>query len=156
MEEACQRLLPAPDPDDAFTGPAAQLQFDEDENSAAWIVAQTRLGAESLTVIPMERMENEARLVPDSQTVSLNAAAPREVQLQMLRRSLRISNREAVQALKAQRDALPRLFTESALLKSCWPLWLTDRKAILPLAKGKLNLTLDPRLGLVIAKEKGG
>jgi len=155
MEKACQRLLPAPDPDDAFTGPAARLQFDEDENSAAWIVAQTRLGQESLTVILMERVENKARLVPDGQAVSLDAAAPREVQLQMLRRSLRISHHEAVQALKAQRDALPRLFTESALLKSCWPLWLTDRKAILPLAKGKLNLTLDPRLGLVIAKEKG-
>jgi len=155
--EANQRLLPAPDPEDAFCGPAAaRVQFVEDENSAAWIVAQTRLGEESLTVIPIERIENKVRLVPHGQAVSLDAAAPRAVQLQMLRRSLRISNREAVQALKAERDRLPRLFTESALLKGCLPLELKDGRAVLPLTKGTLCLTLDPKLGLVIAKDKEG
>ena len=147
--EANQRLLREPDPESPFcTG--AQLTFEEDEDSAAWVVAQTRLGRESVTVIPLERDGDQARIFPTDATVNLDAAAPRRVQLQLLRRSLRLSNYHAVKALKAAKDARPRLFTKSALLKGCFPLWLTDGRLHIPLPKGILVLTLDPQLGLVI------
>ena len=127
--------------------------FEEDEGNAAWIVAQTRLGRESVTVIPLERDGDEVRLFHTDTVVNLETAAPRGVQLQLLRRSLRISQRYVVQALKAEKDDRPRLFTKSALLKGCFPLWLTDGQLCISLPKGILVVTLNPDLGLVIRKE---
>jgi CRISPR-associated endonuclease/helicase Cas3 len=153
--EARLRLLPDPDPKESFCASAAKLQFEEDENSAAWIVAQTRLGEESVAVIPLEKKGNQASFSPTGEQVNLDAAAPREIQLRLLRRSLRISHREVVQAIKASRGAMPRLFTHSALLKGYAPLWLSDGQTRWPRTKGMLVLTLDPQLGLVITKEGG-
>ncbi|MGD9101522.1 MAG: CRISPR-associated helicase Cas3', partial [Anaerolineae bacterium] len=150
--EANQRLLRDPDPESLFCA-GTQLTFEEDEDSAAWVVAQTRLGRESVTVIPLERDGDQAHLFPTDVTVNLNTAAPRRVQLQLLRRSLRLSNYHVVQSLKAGKDARPPLFTGSALLKGCSPLWLTDGRLHIPLPKGILVLTLDPQLGLVMRQE---
>jgi len=149
--EANLRLLPEPDPEWAFSSRMAHLQFEESENSAAWIVAQTRLGEESVTVIPLEQRDTAAWGWPDGPQVALNQAAPREMQLDLLRRQLRIGHRDAVAALKAQ--SLPPLFTRSALLRDYLPLWLTDGQAELPLKKGALVLSLDERLGLQIYKK---
>jgi CRISPR-associated endonuclease/helicase Cas3 len=85
--------------------------------------------------------------------VRLDTAAPREVQLQLLRHSLRVSQWYVVQALKAEKDDRPRLFTKSALLKGCFPLWLADGQLRISLPKGILVVTLVPDLGLVIRKE---
>jgi CRISPR-associated endonuclease/helicase Cas3 len=149
--EANLRLLPEPDPEWAFSSRMARLQFEESENSAAWIVAKTRLGEESVTVIPLEWRDATAWGWPDGLQVAINQAAPRETQLDLLRRQLRISHHDAVAALKAQ--SLPPLFTRSALLKEYLPLWLTDGLAELPLKKGTLVLSLDEKLGLQICKK---
>jgi hypothetical protein len=154
-QQAQLRLLPAPDPEDSFTGAAARLQFEEDENSAAWIVAQTRLAEESVTVIPLERHGNDALFSPEKQ-VRLDAPAPREVQLQLLRRSLRIAHRDVVRALKEESSPLPRLFTESPLLKGYLPLWLRQGQTLLTTGRNAWQLKLDSQLGLVISKEKRG
>jgi len=151
-DEARLRLLRKPNPDRPFFA-GARLTFEEDEGNAAWIVAQTRLGRESVTVIPLERDGDEARLFHTDTVVHLDAAVPREMQLQLLRRSLRVSQWYVVQALKAEKDDRPRLFTKSALLKGCFPLWLTGGQLRIPLPKGIVVVTLDPRLGLVIRKE---
>jgi len=153
---ANQRLLPEPDPGWPFCARAARLVFEESEDSASWIVAQTRLGKESVTVIPLEQERNGTRLFPSGDKVALDTPAPREMQLRMLRRSIRISHRDAVSALKCSRDVLPPLFAKSALLAECWPLWLTNGQTRLPLTRGALVLILDPKLGLVISKEKKG
>ena len=49
-----QCLLPKPDPEDSFSGPASMLEFMESETESSWVIAQTRLGEESLTIIPLE------------------------------------------------------------------------------------------------------
>ena len=149
--EANLRLLPEPDPEWAFSSRMNRLQFEENDNSAAWIVARTRLGEESITVIPMERRENVAWAWPVGQELPLNRPAPRDAQLALLRRQLRISNQAVVHALKA--EASPPLFTKSSLLKECLPLWLTDGQLRLPLKKGAMILTMDQELGLKIRKE---
>ena len=149
--EANLRLLPEPDPEWAFSSRMNRLQFEENDNSAAWIVARTRLGEESITVIPMERRENVAWAWPVGQELPLNRPASRDAQLALLRRQLRISNQAVVHTLKA--EASPPLFTKSSLLKECLPLWLTDGQLRLPLKKGAMILTMDHELGLKIRKE---
>ncbi len=151
--EARLRLLAEPDPEWPFCASMAGQEFEEDEDRAAWIVARTRLGEESLTVIPLERTLDWARLYPGQEAVRLGQAAAREEQLRLLRRSLRISRPEAVKALRAEAAKLPPLFARSPLLKGCFPLWLINGQARLPLDRRTLVLTLDPRLGLVITKE---
>ncbi|MCL5997909.1 MAG: hypothetical protein M1546_17925, partial [Chloroflexi bacterium] len=150
--QANTRLLPEPDSEESFCARAASMTFEEDENSAAWIVAQTRLGEESVNVIPLERVDDHTCRLPDGDVLDLRKPAARDMQLRLLRRSLRVSRYEAVQAIKLSGAKLPALFRESALLKGYVPLWLNDGQAQLPATKGTLTLSLDPRLGLVIAK----
>jgi len=153
--EANQRLLQEPDPEEPFCASTASLTFEESENSAAWLVAQTRLGEESVTVIPLERSGILCHWIGGESEVRLDAEASREVQLQLLRQSLRVSNRAAVKALTASTEPLPSLFTESVLLKECRPIWLHNGQARLGMPRGALILTLDPKLGLVITMEGG-
>jgi CRISPR-associated endonuclease/helicase Cas3 len=151
---AKERLIPEPDPEWSFCSRAAMLTFEEDETGASWIVAQTRLGRESVNLIPLEQKGDTAHLYPSEETVPLHSPASQEMQLGLLRRHLRVSHREVVQALKEA--PRPKLFTESPRLKwSYYPLWLTNGKAEFSLEEGKLVVTLDDRLGLVIRKEKG-
>lgn len=149
--EARLRLLPEPDPEWAFSTRMSRLQFEESENGAAWIIGKTRLGEESVTVIPLERRDDMAWGWPDGQAVALNQAASREVQLDLLRRQLRISNPDAVVALKAQ--ALPVLFKRSTLLKEYFPLWLAEGRGQLTLPNSLLEVCLDKKLGLQIHKK---
>lgn len=153
LEEAAMRLLPEPNPKTPFSYAATQMNFEENENSAASIVAQTRLGEESLNVIPLE-VQGETGQLPDGTLVNLNQEAPRELQLSLLRRNLRVSHHDAIHAIKAY-NAIPKsLFKESALLKDYYLLPLTNSKGQLATEKDKINFMLHPRLGLVIEKEK--
>ncbi len=77
------------------------------------------------------------------------------MQLRLMRRSLRISRPEAVQALRAGGAELPPLFTRSSVLRGALPLRLTDGQATLRAERGTLILTLDPELGLVVARGGG-
>ncbi|NLF00323.1 MAG: CRISPR-associated helicase Cas3', partial [Anaerolineales bacterium] len=150
--EAQQRLLPEPDPAWSFCAAAAMLTFEENETGAAWVVAQTRLGEESVNLIPLEQEGGQARLWPDGDPLALDRAASREQQLAMLRRQLHVSRCEIV---KATREAdLPPLFSKSPRLKGYYPLWLSDGQAVFP-AKGggALVARLDPELGLVIDRD---
>jgi CRISPR-associated endonuclease/helicase Cas3 len=156
LQEAQLRLLPPPDAEDSFCGAAAaRTVFEENENSAAWIVAQTRLGEESITVIPLERKDNQVFIPGSVETMDINQPVPRNMQLHLLRCSLRVSHTAVVQALRASRENLPGMFTSSPLLKDCLPLWLSNGQASFPARNGFLKLNLDARLGLVISKEGG-
>ena len=153
--EARQRLLPEPAAD-RFLVSTIRLQFEENEDSAAWIVGKTRLGEETVTVIPLERVGNKVYLSPDEPGLDLDTAIPRDVQLRLLRRHMRLSQQDVLRAIRASRDPLPRLFAKSALLKGYLPLWLSQGKAQLRTERGVLLLSLHPKLGLVIKREKGG
>ena len=152
--EARWRVLPEPDSESSFTGQLAGLTFEESESKANWFVAQTRLGEESLTIIPLERNGNLARIWPANETVSLDIEASRDTQKKLMRRSIRTGHRELIEALKSGEENRSRLFTESSLLKECYPLWLENGAASISVKKGKLLINLHPQLGLIIKKEK--
>lgn len=152
IKEAQQRLIPGVLAGEDFYDEMAALTFEEDETGAAWIVAQTRLGRESVNLIPLEKLNaTTARLYPNGDTVALNRAASPTMQRHLLRRHLRVSRPEIVHAIKRQTD-LPKLFTRSARLKEYYPLWFENGQALFPKTNGKdqLIVTLDEVLGLVI------
>ncbi|MEZ4714433.1 MAG: CRISPR-associated helicase Cas3' [Caldilineaceae bacterium] len=152
--EANLRLTPAPEPDRLFCA-NNNLIYAEDEESAAWVVAQTRLGAESVTVLPLAKIGDEAQLIPTEECVNLTVAPTRETELRLLRRSLRISRYEVVQHFKQMPPADEALFKRSALLKNVKPLWL-DGNGVEIVFDGKpIKLSLDAHLGLVIEKGAG-
>ncbi len=150
QQEAQLRLTPEPDPRRPFSANDRSL-FVEDEDSAAWIIAQTRLSPESVTIIPLERVGDKVRLVPTDETIALSGPASRTDQLRLLRRSLRLSHWLVVRTLKEGDRELPLLFTESPLLKGTLPLWFTNGEALLELGDRRVRLLLDPEMGLVIS-----
>ncbi len=152
IKEAQQRLIPGVSASEDFYDEMAALTFEENETGAAWIVAQTRLGRESVNLIPLEKLnDTTARLYPEGDTVALDRAASAMLQRHLLRRHLRVSRPEIVRAIKRQTD-LPHLFTRSARLKEYYPLWFEHGQALFPKpnGKGQLVVTLDEELGLVI------
>ncbi len=149
--EAKLRLLPDPTPDRPFCA-NDKIEFVEDEDSAAWIVGQTRLGAESITLIPLERHTTQARLVPLDEFVELHEEPTREVELRLLCRAIRVSRYEVVQYFKTVPDPAERLFKSSTLLKSVKPLWLENGETNIVLNHKLLRIRLDELLGLVIEK----
>jgi CRISPR-associated endonuclease/helicase Cas3 len=155
--KARQRILPPPDPEDSFCGPlAARVTFEENENSAAWVVAQTRLGEEGLTVIPLEKEGEKCWCVVDGIRIEaqMEEEAPRDIQLQLLRHSLSLSNVFILRALHEDKSNLPRLFTDSALLKNCMPIWLQKGEGVLAWGKISYGLRMDPTLGLLLERRK--
>lgn len=151
-KEARERLLPEPHPRDSFAKTAAmQIAFVEDENRADWVVAKTRLGERTLNIIPLERDGDFTVLDDGRERVSLCSEAPRETQRGLLRRQLRISNQLAIDEILNDADKDPtELFTQSALLKGFYPLWLKGGKKEFKTQNGLLQIVLDPYLGLVI------
>jgi len=152
-DEAHQRLIPAPNPDDSIADAAAGLCYVEDENGSGWIVARTRLGEDSVAVVPLERQGTQACLSLGGVPLDLSTAASRDTQYQLLRRSLRVSSPPVVAALRREMDRRPALFTDSAHLRDYCPLWLSGGKASLDTPAGTWHLVLDPELGLVSTKE---
>lgn len=152
--EATLRILPEPDNESSFCGQLARLIFEESENKASWIIAQTRMGDESITIIPLECEGNMARLWPDHDRVPIDIEASRQMQKKLMRRSIRTSNYLLIAALKSKKSQHPNLFTKSSLLKECYPIWLVDGVTQIPIEKGILSITLHPQLGLIIEKIK--
>lgn len=122
-----ERLANPPHPTYPFCRSAKVQGFKEDEDSSAWVVAQTRWGQESITVIPLLRVGETAVpvLAADATPIPLDQPADRATQRRLRLRSIRVSNYQLVDDLKKQQAAeTHKLFTHSALLKQCVPLWL--------------------------------
>lgn len=149
IQQAQQRLIPQPYPDELLGARSFQLVFDEDENRADWIVAQTRLGEESVNVIPLERIDDYTCLSPSGSRLDLNMPLARNDQMELLRYGMRISRQGVVQDIKSQVD-LPPLFTKSARLRDQMPLWLKNGATVLTVGKRQIRVRLDDELGLVI------
>ncbi len=151
IKKANERLIPEPAAGRAFCRRIARLTFDEDETGATWVVAQTRLGRESVTLVLLERLDDATvRLYPGDETVTLNRAITPAMQRRLLRRHLRVSRPEIVKAIKLQGD-LSTLFPRSSRLKGYYPIWLENGQATFKSGgKGEIVVTLDRDLGLVI------
>lgn len=154
-QEALLRLLPPPDPDEPFTGPASFLTFTESETDASWVVAQTRLGEESINVIPLEDLGDFYSFPGCITPLHKSLPASREDELKMLRRQIRISHGDLGPFLKSQRYIKENIFTKSALLKDYIPIWMVEGESEVKTEKAIYCLKLDNKLGLVISK-KGG
>jgi CRISPR-associated endonuclease/helicase Cas3 len=155
--KAEMRLLPHPDPVDSFCGPAAGIRFEESEHESGWFIAQTRLGEESLTVVPLERYGSTACFFKDGQKVilSANQVPSRRMQFDLLRRSVHISHPKIVQYLRETAGEREKLFTDSELLRDCYPLWMTYNQTTIRTDSSSFLIRLDPLLGVLIKKEDG-
>jgi CRISPR-associated endonuclease Cas3-HD len=91
-EKVITRLLPEPEAEDSFCGPASHLNFEESETSAGWVIAQTRLGEESINIIPLETDGVSVQFSSKGQEyrTTIDGSSSREMQLRLLRRSLRV------------------------------------------------------------------
>jgi CRISPR-associated endonuclease/helicase Cas3 len=151
-DEAETRLMNDPNPDYPFYHSGKMQDFKEDEEGSGWIFASTRWGQESLTLIPLWRDGETARTVSGDLFTPINQAADRETQLKLLRYSLRVSYPPLVQYLKIKGLKPDKLFSDSALLQNCQPLWLEPRAEKGTFVNRELAtpLYLHPELGLVI------
>lgn len=153
-QEARARLLPLPNPRDSFAKTAAmRIEFEEDENSADWIVAKTRLSERTLNIIPLERNGDSVTLESTSKRIVVNVRTevPHEIQRELLRRQLRISNQTVIDEILNDAERNPtELFESSVLLKGFYPLWLKEGRKEFNANHSLLHIRLDPQLGLVI------
>jgi CRISPR-associated endonuclease/helicase Cas3 len=109
----------------------------------------TRLGEESLAVVPLWASEAGWRERPDAPPFDPERPLERVRAQAVYTRQLRVSRKALIQALKAQ--ARPPAFAESPYLRDLWPL-LLDAKGEANV--GTLQVRLDARLGLVYSKEE--
>jgi CRISPR-associated endonuclease/helicase Cas3 len=151
-QEAEQRLVPLPLPDEPFCTPTASLLFQENEDKAGWGVAQTRLGAESITLVPLEREGSRAWLRSAELWLMLRQPCERATALEVLRHALRVSHRGLIHLLGSPEPEGLELFRHP-LLRNLRPLWLQAGRATLG---GELDVTLDDVLGLVIGHAEKG
>ena len=86
--------------------------------------------------------------------MALAAEADVTTQIKLLRRNLRISQHEAIQAVRVLNEMPCPLFKNSPLLKKYFLLPLNNGKATITQDKLRLTFTLHPRIGLVIEREK--
>ena len=123
---------------------ATGVTYSDDEESNAWINAKTRWSEqESITILPLElSADGKTILLPNQpdMKIAIGRLATQAEQIALLKRHIRISNRELVTEIKKQDR--PKLF-ESPLLRNCYPLWLVDGH------HQSLDVYLDPQLGLV-------
>jgi CRISPR-associated endonuclease/helicase Cas3 len=149
-DEAEARLMNDPNPDSPFYHSGKMQDFKEDEEGSGWLVASTRWGQESITIIPLWKDEEIARTISGDLAAPLNQAADRETQLKLLRHSLRVSYPPLIKHLKGLEP--DKLFSASALLQNCRPLWLEPgpEKGIFVNQKLSTPIYLHPELGLVI------
>lgn len=153
-KEAALRMVPPPVPDEPFCTPAATLTFQEREDSARWGVAQTRLGAEAVTLIPLERRGRRVHVALSDQIYPLDRPAERADALALLRHSIRVSHKGIVRHFEAAKTQRPALF-DNPLLAGTHPLWLAEGSAF-PGSRGEFALRLDSELGLIIASTEKG
>jgi CRISPR-associated endonuclease/helicase Cas3 len=150
-QEARLRLIPAPDKDQSFTNAISNQIFEENENSAEWKVAQTRLAEPSISLIPLIDHGSTVTLLDSTEQIQKNAPASPETQIRLLQHSLRVSNPRIFHWFTEHQQKQDALFSQSALLRGYFPLWLVDNKAQFTIDNKSVLLELDKELGLIIS-----
>ena len=114
-----------------------------DEGDFPGVKNVTRLGQDSITVMPIHTDQGAWRLRPGDAPFDRDVKPSRSLARDMLARQLKLSRWDVVKAL---RDAeVPKGFAEHPWLRDVKPLYLTDGAAIF----GTLQVRLDPVLGIV-------
>jgi len=108
----------------------------------------TRLGENSLTVVPVWANEEGWRLLPGDVPFDPNAEFSHALAHRIYRRQLRLSRKDIVKALLAQTQ--PKAFELHPLLRNLRPLVLTDGIAEFE----RLRVRLDPELGITFESTK--
>jgi hypothetical protein len=130
----------------------SDFELQEDERGARWLQAKTRLGADSVTLIPLHRSAVGGVYLDAGQTTAAPASpVTRADQLRLLRRSIRVSHRGVV--AWARSGMAQPAWGEAALLADCVPLVLTDGRVTLSVGKRAYRVILDHELGLLIERE---
>lgn len=126
-------------PDDAsWDDPARFVLYDEDDPCVhRTLAAQTRLGDESLTVIPLGPAD----------VFDVGTAPCFEQATAWSRRTLRVGRKGVVKQLKAL--GIPEPWQQSPLLRNHFPLCLDEEGRWL----GDLSVRLDSALGLTYGNE---
>lgn len=150
--EARLRLAPDPRPD-AGIADGRNLEFTEDADGAGqgWGIAKTRWGADSITAIPVYRQGTMVTLYPED-SEGLGPSCDRACQLRLLQRSIPVSHQVLVPKLRDSQLSAPGWFRNASLLRNTAILFLDEGCA----RYGDLTVFLDPKLGLVIRKERQG
>jgi CRISPR-associated endonuclease/helicase Cas3 len=126
-------------PDDASWADNPRMLYDEDDPLVhRTLAAQTRLGDESLTVIPLWRWDGEA----------LQTAPSADQARAWCTRAMRVGRKGVVQQLKA--IGMPPAWQLSPWLRNSFPLCLDDEGAW----NQDPNVRLDEALGLVYVSAK--
>ena len=108
----------------------------------------TRLGENSLTVVPVWANEDGWRLLPGEAPFDPNAELTNALAHRIYRRQLRLAREGLVKALLSQ--AQPKAFELHPLLRNLRPLVLTDGIAEFE----RLRVRLDPELGITYESTK--
>ncbi len=114
-----------------------------EEGEGQGLVNQTRLGEDSITLIPLHQLAGGWSLQPDGEPFDPQQPLPPALARQLYARQLKCSRKALVAHCRQQ--PLPPAFTESPLLGNAYPLLLQDGSCQL----GKLLVQLDPELGLL-------
>lgn len=153
QQEAQIRLAGEPNHRRAFWQNGSPT-FKDEEDNVSWMNAQTRyIEQETITVIPLQTIdENTVATLDGELSIPIDLFCNRNQQLELLQRGLKISNRHAVKAIKAQPQ--PILFSESGLLKSCYPLFLekTENSNYWVNEGAELKIKLSTSLGVTFEK----
>ena len=93
-DEASLRLIPDPIPNKSMSeGVHIAFEEDQDGGQQGWGFAVTRLGRESISVIPLHRIAGGVAIHPNGPLIA-PTTCDRDMQLKLLRRAMRVSDRD--------------------------------------------------------------
>lgn len=130
------------EPQDAYVGKPRGSE----EGDFPGIRNVTRLGEDSITVLPVHTDHGAWRLRPGDAPFDPALQPSHSLARDMLARQLKLSRWDLVKALRAAE--IPRGFAEHPWLRDVKPLCLQDGMASI----GKLHVRLDPALGIVYSQ----
>lgn len=119
-----------------------------EEGEGVGLENKTRLGAESITLIPLEVVEGGWCVRPGEPVLTPDQTLPDAQARQLYNRQLKVSRKALVRHFKC--EPLPAAF-EHPLLRNCYPLPLQQGRY----AQEGLRLRLDDLLGLVYEPAEG-
>ncbi len=143
QDERQRAMNVAIDADEEPQSAYQQHRRGDEEDAGDGIAIVTRLGQDSITVVPVLASEDGWRLLPSDTPYDSDRAPDDTLARRIFARQLRVSRKDIVKSLRA--EPAPKVFDEHPLLRNLKPLVLQAGETDF----GNLHLRLDPELGLV-------
>lgn len=147
INERMQAVNIALHPEDEPQNAYANSPKGSDEGEGLGLTNRTRLGDDSVTLIPVHKVPGGWSLTPDGDAFDPGQPLSNALAKQLHARQLKTSRTALVK--HAQAEVSPRAFSEHPLLRHLKPLLLID--GCLPI--GRLTVRLDDELGLIYQRE---